>query len=42
MNRIIVFMSVIILSFNNLYYAQVNTERFREDEDSVGFSGFVD
>jgi len=42
MNRIILLISVIILSFNNLYYAQVNTERFREDEDSVGFSGFVD
>ena len=42
MNRIILLISVIILSFNNLYYAQVYTERFREDEDSVGFSGFVD
>jgi len=42
MNRIILLISVIILSFNNLDYAQVNTERFREDEDSVGFSGFVD
>jgi hypothetical protein len=42
MNRIILLISVIILSFNNLDYAQVNTERFREDEDSVGFSGFID
>ncbi len=23
-------------------FAQVNTERFREDEDSVGFSGYID
>ncbi|MBT8386746.1 MAG: DUF481 domain-containing protein [Ignavibacteria bacterium] len=42
MNRIILLISVIILSFNNLDYAQVNTERFREDEDSIGFSGFID
>ncbi len=42
MKKIILLISVIILSFNNLDYAQVNTERFREDADSVGFSGFVD
>ncbi len=42
MKKIIFFISIIILNFTNFTYAQVNTERFREDADTVGFSGFVD
>ena len=39
-----VFLSITILisCFCISTLAQVNTERFREDEDSVGFSGFID
>ena len=39
-------MNKLLLLFTLIFYtsifAQVNTERFREDEDSVGFSGYVD
>jgi hypothetical protein len=42
MNTIISLTIIIILGWYGSIFAQVNTERFREDEDSVGFSGYVD
>jgi hypothetical protein len=42
MNTIISLTIIIILSWYCSIFSQVNTERFREDEDSVGFSGYVD
>jgi hypothetical protein len=39
MNKILLY---IILIFCGSIFAQVNTERFREDEDSIGFSGYID
>ena len=42
MNKFYLFCTIVILSFLNTIFPQVNTERFREDEDSVGFSGFID
>jgi hypothetical protein len=42
MNKFYLFCTIVILSFFNSIFPQVNTERFREDEDSVGFSGYID
>ena len=42
MNKLYLFITMIILNFFNYIFPQVNTERFREDEDTVGFSGYVD
>jgi hypothetical protein len=42
MNKLYLLITFITLNFFNNTFPQVNTERFREDEDSVGFSGYVD
>jgi hypothetical protein len=39
MNKLLL---LITLIFYTSIFAQVNTERFREDEDTTGFSGYVD
>ena len=42
MKRFILLIIIVILSYCSFIFSQVNTERFREDEDSVGFSGYID
>jgi hypothetical protein len=42
MSRILFQITLLLLSFNITIFPQVNTERYRESENSVGFSGFID
>jgi hypothetical protein len=42
MKKFILLIIIVILSYCSFFFSQVNTERFREDEDSVGFSGYID
>lgn len=36
------FITTIFLLFCSSIFSQVNTERFREDADTIGFSGYID
>jgi putative salt-induced outer membrane protein YdiY len=42
MHKLFTITVLILTTLNITLIAQVNTERYREDEDSLGFSGFVD
>lgn len=42
MHKILVQITLLVSSFYITIFPQVNTERFREDEDTTGFSGYID
>lgn len=42
MNKILVQITLLVSNFCITIFPQVNTERFREDEDTMGFLGYID